>query len=108
MPPPLCPPPSDGTSILTVRQPKCCDCTATAPRPEGRGAVRHSGRAGPTVRDSRAGSAALDVGRVLEDTAAAVLHLRQQALAALLHRQVPDAGGEFGDRRGGTVLREQR
>lgn len=53
-------------------------------------------------------SAALDPGRVLQNTAAAVLRLRHQARAALLDGQVPGARRQFGDRRRRTVLREQR
>src|SRR6185503_5221024 len=56
----------------------------------------------------RGGSAALDAARVLEDTATAVLRLRDQGRAALLDGQVPGARRQFGDRRGRTVLREQR
>lgn len=54
------------------------------------------------------GSAALDARRVLQDTAAAVLRLRDQGRAALLDGQVPGARREFGDRRRRTVLGEQR
>src|SRR5690606_34623271 len=68
--------------------------------PPGRARGRDAQRAGL--------SAALDPRGVLEDAATAVLRLGDERLTALLDREVPGAGREFGDRGRRTVLREQR
>lgn len=69
------------------------------PRPEGRGAVTCA---------VAYGSAALDARGVLEDATTAVLRLGDEALAALLHREVPGARRQLGDRVRRTVLAVQR